>query len=253
MAIWIAIVLGVIQGLTEFLPLSSSGHLLLVEHFLSVPTSMFFNLLMHLATLVAVILFFWKDVLFCLKHPLSKQTLCLILSSFCTATIAFAMSFLPGVFEGMLLGPSFLVTAIVLLVSELWTRRKKTSFAPISTTKAFVVGVAQGIAVLPGISRSGSTISTLKFMGMDNQSATSYSFLLSIPVIVGGIVLEITTGSASNVKIGIWPCLLGFVFSFLFGLASLFFLKKLVKNNKWWVFVPYLFVLGTLVTIWQYA
>ena len=119
MAVWIAIILGTIQGITEFLPLSSSGHLLLIENLLNAPSSQFFNLLMHLATLIAVVLFFWKDIIFTIKNAFSKQSLCLIISTFCTVAIAYAISFIPGIFEGLILGPSFIVTSLILILSEI--------------------------------------------------------------------------------------------------------------------------------------
>lgn len=253
MAIWVALILGAIQGITEFLPLSSSGHLLLAEHFLGAPTSMFFNLLMHLATLIAVILFFWKDVVYCIKHPFSRGSLCLVLSTFCTAAIAFAVYCLPGALDGVALGPSFLVTGCILIFTEILEKKKANKpIKPMTSTKAFTVGIAQGLATLPGISRSGTTISTLRAMGVESQEATSYSFLLSVPIIIGGIILELLKGTPATQTIGVWPCLVGFIFAFLFGLLSLFILKKLIKNNKWWIFAPYLLVLGVLVTIWQY-
>ena len=118
---------------------------------------------------------------------------------------------------------------------------------------AFVVGLIQGLAVLPGISRSGSTISTLKFMGVKNNNATTYSFLLSVPIIIGGIVLEFFKNPSATQNIGIIPCLVGFAFAFVFGLFSLVILNKLIKNNKWWVFAPYLLILGVLISVWQYV
>ena len=294
MAVWIAIILGTIQGITEFLPLSSSGHLLLIENLLNAPSSQFFNLLMHLATLIAVVLFFWKDIIFTIKNPFSKQSLCLIISTFCTVAIAYAISFIPGIFEGLILGPSFIVTSLILILSEIVSIKRnknlrskiynckqkylknnrsdhsaqlkqmvqknstiktktKTLRGDISASNAFVVGLIQGLAVLPGISRSGSTISTLKFMGVKNNNATTYSFLLSVPIIIGGIVLEFFKNPSATQNIGIIPCLVGFAFAFVFGLFSLVILNKLIKNNKWWVFAPYLLILGVLVTIWQYV
>ena len=292
MAVWVAIILGAIQGITEFLPLSSSGHLLLIENLLNAPISQFFNLLMHLATLIAVVLFFWKDVIFTIKNPFSKQSLCLILSTFCTIAIAYAISFIPGIFEGLILGPSFIVTSLILILSEIVSSKRDKSmhskiynsqqkyfkkninnYTPhlkqlsqknsisitkktrgdVSASNAFVVGLVQGLAVLPGISRSGSTISTLKFMGVKNNNATTYSFLLSVPIIIGGIALEFFKNPSATQNIGIIPCLVGFAFAFVFGLFSLVILNKLIKNNKWWVFAPYLLILGVLVTIWQYV
>lgn len=254
MKIWIALILGLLQGLTEFLPMSSSGHLILLENFLNVPQSMFFNLLLHFGTLIAVVVFYWKDVVWCIKHPLSKYSLCLCLATFCTATIAFALSLIPGVLDGIALGPCFVATGVLLVATELIS--KKLKYVPpksMNATRAFVVGAVQGLAVMPGLSRSGCTISALRLSGMDSKSASSFSFLLSIPIIVGGIILEIAKGSTTGFDVGVWPCVIGFVVSFVVGLLSLFLLKKIIKNNKWWVFGPYMIAVGIAICLWQYA
>lgn len=250
-----AFILGIIQGVTEFLPLSSSGHLLLAEYFFDIPGNLFFNLLLHLATLLAVILFFWKEFIYCIKNPFSKQTLSLLISTIFTTILAIGLSKIPGLVEGVVLGPSFIITSIILVVSELISRTKKNKYknSKITYKKACLVGIVQGVAVLPGISRSGSTISFLRSIGIGDEESSKFSFLMSIPIIIGGMIFEILKNQSAISHIGFGSCIIGFLSSFIFGLASLWIFSKLLKSSKWWVFAPYLFVLGVTITIWQYV
>ncbi|MBQ2202654.1 MAG: undecaprenyl-diphosphate phosphatase, partial [Clostridia bacterium] len=198
----IAILLGLVQGLCEFLPVSSSGHLFLVSKLTSGAVGegyfgSFFTVMLHVATLIAVLFVYREQVLSILRHPIQKLTLHLIIATL--PTVAFALilkkfdaldSWLD---EGNFVGVSFLLTAAFLTVSELLSRRRKPrkSLDTMRWIDALAIGGMQAIGVLPGVSRSGSTIAGALGMRLDRKSAADFSFLMSIPAILGGLVLEL--------------------------------------------------------------
>ena len=202
MIVLIALLLGLVQGLCEFLPVSSSGHLMLVAKLTQGAVGegyfgSFFTVMLHVATLIAVLIVYHKQVLSILRHPIQKLTLHLIIATL--PTVAFALilkkwdALDQWLDEGNLLGFSFLLTAVFLTVSEFLTRRRKPtkSIKTMRWTDALVIGGMQAIGVLPGVSRSGSTIAGALGMRLDRKSAADFSFLMSIPAILGGLVLEL--------------------------------------------------------------
>jgi len=251
MNIWIAIVFGIIQGITEFLPVSSSGHLLLFGAVVGTEPQTFFTLLLHLATMLTIILFYWNEITDCLKHPFSKHSICLLGATVCTALIAFSLAKLPFVSSAVALGPCFIATGILLVLSSLTPRRTR-PYKNIGYASALTAGIAQGLCVLPGLSRLGTTVSTFKMFGMNTDEATKNSFLLAIPIVVGGIVLNLAKG-IEKTSIGIVSCLAGFFAAFAVSCLSVLLLKKLIKLDKWWIFAPYLIAIGIATCIWQYA
>lgn len=256
MNFWILCLLCLVQGLTEFLPVSSSGHLLFVEQLFGVEGDlMLLNLFLHLATLVAVVVVYRKIIWQILKKPFQPLTYKLILSTVITVAIALVYNhFELDRFGFYVYGFCFLVTAVLLMITYFFQKRKTGVEAlDISTKSAVMVGFVQGLAVLPGISRSGSTISSLILAGNDEKKSAEFSFLLSIPVIVGGFILEIINlaqnGGIGNAfaTISVLECVFAFIFTFLVAFASLKITLKLLKNNKFIYFSIYLFVIGLVV------
>lgn len=256
MSFWILCLLCIVQGLAEFLPISSSGHLLLVEQLFKVEGDlMMLNLFLHVATLCAVVVVYRKIIWNLLKKPLQPLTYKLVLSTAITVVMALAYEYFDLDKYGFkVYGFCFLITSIVLFVTFMF--QKKSTGIPtqeISTKSAVVVGFVQGLAVLPGISRSGSTISSLILCGNDENKASEYSFLLSIPVIVGGFALEliklIRDGGSGNAfaSVGAWECMFAFILTFVVALASLKITLKLLKNNKFIYFSIYLLLIGLFV------
>lgn len=256
MSFWVLCLLCVVQGLTEFLPVSSSGHLLFVEQLFGIHGDlMMLNLFLHVATLCAVVVVYRKIIWQILKKPFQPLTYKLLLSTVITVILAFTYEFLElDRFGFKVYGFCFLITSVLLFVTFMF--QKKSAVVPsqnISVKSAIVSGLVQGFAVLPGISRSGSTISSLILCGNDESKAAEYSFLLSIPVIVGGFALEVIKllkdGGAGNAfaSIGAWECVFAFVLTFLVAIASLKITLKLLKNNKFIYFSIYLFALGLFV------
>ena len=262
MNFWILILLCIVQGLTEFLPVSSSGHLLFVEQIFGIEGELLLlNLFLHVATLCAVIVVYRKIIWALIKKPFQPLTYKLILSTVITCVFAFTYQifdldkYMPKVY-----GFCFLITSILLFSTYMFKRKSAVVPAPeISTKSAVLVGFVQGFAVLPGISRSGSTISSLILSGNDEGKAAEYSFLLSIPIILGGFILEIIdlvkSGGAGNAfaSIPVWQCIFAFVLTFLVAMLSLKITLKLLKNNKFIFFSIYLFLLGIGVIIFNFV
>ena len=185
------LLLGLTQGLTEFLPVSSSGHLLLLERMGVAPPSVFLNLLLHLATLVAVGIVMRREIWACIRHPVGAGTWWLALLCLPTAGVAFALTkWAPSLVEGAWLPLGFLGTSVLLLFARTLPKGDK----KLSVPNALWVGAVHGIAVLPGLSRSGATVTAMRIAGIPQERAVTLSFLASIPVIVGGLGLEIVKG-----------------------------------------------------------
>ncbi|MEW7278807.1 undecaprenyl-diphosphate phosphatase [Aquimarina sp. 2201CG1-2-11] len=251
-----AIILGVIQGLTEFLPVSSSGHLELGKAILgdqSVPEeSLLFTVVLHFATALSTIVVFRKDIIEIIKGLFAFKKNEETLFSF-----KILLSMIPAVFIGLffeeqlekLFGGNILFVGYMLLITAvlLWFADKaKSTRKPVSTSNAFVIGIAQAIAMLPGISRSGATISTSVLLGNDKTKAARFSFLMVIPLIFGKIAKDIVSGELSfsgenNLSIG-----LGFVAAFISGLFACTWMISLVKKSKLTYFAVYCVVVGLL-------
>ena len=251
MNIWFAIVFGVVQGLTEFLPVSSSGHLLIIGSIMGTEVSPFLTILLHMATMIAIVLFYWNEIIDCIKHPFSKTTICLVAATICTFLIALPLSRFSFVSSAVALGPCFIVSGLIIIVSTIF-KKKATNPQQLNYVSSLSVGILQGFCVLPGLSRLGTTASCLKMHGLENKDATKFSFLLAAPIVFGGMILSLFKGF-KNVSVGVVPCLAGFFSAFIVSCFSLLLLKRLIKSNKWWVFAPYLIAIGIVTCIWQYA
>ncbi len=223
------------QGLTEFLPVSSSGHLLLLENLGVTAPSVATNLFLHVATLMAVLVTLRKSVFEIVKHPFSKKILWIVIATIPTAIIGIIFKMY---FEDVLLGKylpvGFLLTAILLLTIT------STKVKMNRNLSAFIVGISQGLAVIPGLSRSGTTISCMTALNYSPDESAELSFLMSIPVIIGGTVLELGGLDFSSVD---WIMLSS---AFITALISGFFsIKMMLKgwNNARIPFAIYLLFL----------
>ena len=244
-----------VQGLTEFLPISSSGHLLLIENLFGINGEILtLNLFLHLATLFAVVICFRKTILKIIKKPFQPLTYKLVLTTLITAIFAFAYKFL-GLepYANKVYGMFFILTAIILYLNFVFQKKSAVvSSGEINYKSAIIVGFVQGLAVLPGLSRSGSTISALTFCGNDEENSAEYSFLISIPIIVGGFIIELFSSTkTTNVfaSLSVFECLFAFVLTFLVSLLSLKVTLKMLKKNKFIYFSIYLLVIGVVSLI----
>ncbi|MCK5487123.1 MAG: undecaprenyl-diphosphatase UppP [Desulfobacterales bacterium] len=271
-----AIILGIIQGLTEFLPVSSSGHLVLFQQLFGLKEAeLFFDVCVHLGTLVAVIIVFRQEIIKIISALLQLVSLAGQKEKFLQKVksdpelkmaVFIVIGSIPTAILGLLfasiadrLFSSALITGLMLMVTGLllWLTRKagthavSTSIGHLTPGKAFIIGIVQGLAIIPGISRSGSTISTGLLLGVDRETAARYSFLLSIPAIVGAGLLSLKEGF-SQTNPAIWISLLGAVPAALVGYGALKSLLHMVKKGRLYVFAPYCWLVGILAILFSW-
>lgn len=252
MEIWGAIVLGLVQGFTEFLPVSSSGHLVLLQRWLGIDAeySMFLTVMLHLGTLIPVCIVFFKEILGLFKKPF-KNMAYLVIASIPAAIVGFLLGdFLDEVFYGgKFLIPCFLVTAIVLYAAEL-TSKKRPLYNEINVKNSTIMGIAQAIAVIPGISRSGSTIAAGCFCGVDREKNANFAFLMSIPVILGSALVEsLGVIKSGGFDIGVLPLIFGVFAAAVSGYIAVKLMLSLIKKADYKWFSLYLVLLSVALLI----
>ena len=257
-----AAILGVIQGLTEFLPVSSSGHLELGKAILgdtSVPEeSLLFTVVLHFATALSTLVVFRKDVaeilsgLFQFKwNEETEFSAKIIVSMIPAAFIGFYFEDeLESLFGGNILFVGFMLIITALL---LWLADKaKNTQKKVSFSNAFVIGVSQAISILPGISRSGATISTSVLLGNDKTKAARFSFLMVVPLIIGKIAKDLLDGNLMQSTTEASVLIVGFIAAFIAGLAACTWMIALVRKSKLSYFAIYCFVVGVAAIIFGY-
>lgn len=257
-----ACLLGLIQGLTEFLPVSSSGHLAITQHFLPgfQQPGLLFDVLLHAATTLAVIFYFRRDIwklMCCYFRPTPESAQdrhvlrMLILGSIPTAIIGFSgKDFFEGLFENLpVIGSMLLVTATLLILAEK-IRKDGRPLGQINSSDAILVGIAQGLAIIPGISRSGSTIACLLLRGIDGEAAARFSFLLALPAVGGAMLLSlkdlqgVTTADLTAYALGAGV-------AFLSGLFAIRCLMDVVRRKRLIGFAIYCLLVGSLIIVYS--
>jgi undecaprenyl-diphosphatase len=255
-----AIILGLVQGLTEFIPVSSSGHLVLLhELFGSYEEALAFDVFLHMGTLVALLIYFYKDILNLASGILHKNQYTKLAWLIVLATIP---TFIGGFFladtaettfrSAYLVSFNLISVALLMILAEKMAARRKYFTKLDETTKgqALSVGVAQVVALIPGVSRSGSTITAGLFVGMDRVTATRFSFLMAVPVIAGAIAkvaLDGSLGQQLNTEIA--ATAVGVVTALVSGLFAIKFLIKFVIKHSLHAFAYYRIALGVLVLL----
>jgi undecaprenyl-diphosphatase len=256
-----AIVLGVIQGLTEFLPVSSSGHLELGKAILgdeSIPEeSLLFTVILHFATALSTLVVFRKEVfeiirgLFQFKWNEESQFSLKIIISMLPAVVVGLLfeSQLEQLFGNniQLVGFMLLVTALLLFFAD----KAKNTVKSVNFKTAFIIGLSQAIAMLPGISRSGATISTSVLLGIDKTKAARFSFLMVVPLIFGSIAKTLLDGKLTVESSQFTAIAAGFAAAFIAGLLACTWMIRLVKNSKLSYFAIYCFVIGLIAIIYS--
>ena len=259
--------LGLIQGLGEFLPISSSGHLLLARFFFGIqtdsPAMKMLDILLHVGTLIPVIIVFWKDWIDMICHPVKNKTLLLlVVASVPTLAIyLLAKKLFPSVngfavFDsGWFLGVAFLITAFFLLLCDRLDSRRREESKPVGFLQAIVMGVFQGIGMIPGISRSGSTILGGVASGLDKAKAAKFSFMMSAPAILGSLLME----GKDAIELGYYkelqllPTLVGVLVAAVVGYLAIRFMLRIISRVPLSWFALYLALLGLLFLILQLA
>lgn len=249
-----AFILGIVQGLTEFLPISSSGHLVLFQRLFGLQEGVVtFDIAVHLATLIAICVVFKDDIIYLLKNPFSKLTFLIIVGTIPAILFgAFLKKHIDFLFEsGSSLGFEFILTAVVLLYSESVKGRDK-KLEGTSYVDAFLIGVAQAVAILPAVSRSGLTISGALWRGLNREFAAKFSFLLSIPAILGAAVLDfkdvfdVQTG-ATGFGVDVLPLIVGMVAAAISGYFAIRFMLRLLTRGNMKGFAYYVLILAALI------
>lgn len=233
--------LGLLQGFTEFLPVSSSGHLMLAQKLFDIEASLFFDVMLHVGTLFAVVIAMRKSLWQTLRHPVAdKKFLYLVLASIPTFALALLVKlFVPESLMQKLLPLGFAATIVLIVLSDKLSK-PKLRLADAKVLPCIVTGIAQGVAVFPGLSRSGATISTMKFFGINASDAAEFSFLLSIPVILASAAVEIWEVAHAEISVQWLTVAVGVVAAFLSGLVSVTVVMRAVKHNRWIWFAVYL-------------
>lgn len=271
MSIFQGIVLGVLQGIAEFLPISSSGHLIVAQNLFGLEeVPLLFDVFLHVATLLAVVLYFRKKIweLICSfarifvpiknhsaaqiekKSEDTKYIVAIILATFVTGVLGIFSSKVISEISVKLVCAGFIVTAVLLIFSSLIEKKhsaySETSLKSPSWKQSLVIGLAQGIGTLPGISRSGSTIAGSLFCGVKRDVAGEFSFIVSIPAILGAFILELKDLGEVSSSIGAEPVIAGCAAAFASGYIALSWLMRLIKKGRLEWFACYLIPVGIL-------
>ena len=251
-----AIILGIIQGLTEFLPVSSSGHLELAKVILgdnSIPQeSLTFTVVVHFATALSTLVIFKDDIFQIFKGLFQFKW-----NEEFQFSLKIIVSMLPAVFVGLVFeeeferffGGEILLVGFMLIITSLlllFADRAKDTTKKVSFFNAIIIGISQALAILPGISRSGATISTSVLLGVDREQAARFSFLMVVPLIFGKIGKDVLSGSIDFQSAQIGVLGVGFVASFIAGLFACKWMITIVKKSKLSYFALYCFIIGVL-------
>lgn len=287
MPIWKAVLLGIIQGAAEFLPVSSSGHLVIVKEILGVDLEnggIFFDVMLHIGTLLAIFVAFWKDI----KHLIvegihilidifynigvliqkvarrecayrrvvrssyRKLVVLIIVSTIPTGVIGILLSDIIALANGMILVPGvcLLITAMFLLIADFADDGEKRP-KEVTYRDATVVGLAQGLATMPGVSRSGTTITACLLCGFEKKFAVKYSFIMSIPAVLGAALLEIKDfGELKFSQQDIISCIVATIVAAIVGYLSICFMMSLVRGKKYRYFAIYCALMGLVAIVY---
>ena len=266
-----AIVLGLIQGVAEFLPVSSSGHLAIVQNFLNIGQTeehLFFDVLLHLGTLAAVIIAYWRDVRsvvregLCMMHlkklprgqkpdRLTRRMIMFLI--FATLPLVFVVFFKDPVeslyYNTFFIGFALVATGFLLFAADRWGHGNKTVRSA-TIFDVLIVGVSQMIAVVPGLSRSGTTVSAGMLRGFDRSFAVQFSFLLSIPAVLGANLLSLVDAVQAGINWSYVPMyLVGVAVAFVSGYLAIYFLRMIVQRGKFGGFAYYCWGAGIVTLI----
>ena len=280
-----AIIMGIVQGIAEFLPVSSSGHLAIFKHILKIETDtgMLFDIMLHFGTLIAIFIAFWKDIkelivggfsilgrfffnmVIFLKRFTNKDTdyIKILKTDYDRFVMLIIVSTIPTGLAGVLLGDLFekageslLVTGIFLIITATLLyiadhcKVGKTTMADASYKKAGIIGTAQALAITPGLSRSGTTITACLICGFTKEFAVKYSFLMSIPAVLGAVVLDIPDLISSNIETELLlNYTIGTLVAAIVGYICIITMLKIVKNKKFFGFTIYCAIIGLVAVV----
>jgi undecaprenyl-diphosphatase len=248
-----ALILGIIQGITEWLPISSSGHLVIVQHFFKIDQPLAFDVMLHLGSLLVILAIYRKDIVELIKGFFNKEkskqkiVFYLIIATIPAAIAGLLLNnYIEKAFSSIkIVGITLIITAILVFISK-YPKKKENK---LTLKNTIIIGLFQAAALLPGLSRSGSTISSALFQGIKRKEAVKFSFLLAIPALAGAGLLKAKEIMAISDPI---PVTVGIIASILFGYFTLKFLINLVKKEKFHYFSWYCLLLGLITLYFAY-
>jgi len=254
MTILEAVILGVLQGFTEFLPVSSSGHLLLLQRIFGIEEGLLtFSIVVHIATIIPVLVVYYNRIKSLVLRPFQMLTLLLLLGTLPTVVAAVLFgNLIDELFTGNFLAYGFILTGIMMLATDRFTRSTRRE---VTRRDALFIGIMQAVAIAPGISRSGSTLFAAVACGVKKETALNFTFLLAIPAIAGATVLEIRqilTGQTQLEFLFTAPVIIGFFAAMLSGYLAIKLMLRIVVANKLSYFAYYLIVVAALILIDQH-
>ena len=247
------IALGIVQGLTEFLPVSSSGHLAVLRVVLGMEEDLFTDVMLHFGTLIAVVVFYFRELIGLFRKENHRTLLHLVIATIPAVVVMAVLKFVLKMedFSAKFVCFGFLATGIILLLTE-FIGKKVTEPKPLNGKSALIMGIAQAVAVIPGLSRSGSTIAAGVLSGTDRKEVTKFSFFMSVPIIAGSAlvsVLGLLTSEGGTTDVNILATLCGMAAAAVCGFFAIKVMIRLIGkcNFKW--FSLYLFVLSVVTFI----
>lgn len=251
MSIIQAVVLGVVQGVTEFFPISSSGHLVILQNLFGVKEPMLaFDVFLHFGTIVSVLIFFRKDILIMIRKRNSLLKFIIIGS---IPTLIIALIFKKVVEDlfasSLVVGYSLVITGVFLLIASysiIYNKTKRRN-KDLTITKSIIIGIAQGIAIVPGISRSGTTIGTSLIAGLEEGTAIKFSFLLSVPAVLGANLLKMKEIYGNLIRVDSVPFFAGAIAAMITGIIAIRVLYGILRKNLLFLFGVYCLLAGAAV------
>ncbi|WP_297981750.1 undecaprenyl-diphosphate phosphatase [uncultured Methanobrevibacter sp.] len=264
-----AIIIGLVQGLTEFLPVSSSAHLIFAQQALGVvDVGLAFDVLLHVGTLVAVIVYFFNDIIEMIKgfflslvdlkegkfipelkrDPYKKLAWLTIIATIPVGVVGILFNdIVEELFTGLTVPAFLLLITGCLLYASQRMNSGRIDVSKITVKEALIMGCGQALAILPGLSRSGTTIATGLFAGLDKEFAAKFSFILSIPAILGAAVVQLKDLGSANIELSV--CIAGFIVAAISGYFAISFLLKLVREKSLDIFAYYCWIVGIIILV----
>lgn len=258
-----ATIYGILQGLTEFLPVSSSGHLALLPHVLSIKDpGVVFDLAMHVGTALSIILYFRKDILLLwsqllsfIKKDTTEKNYVAINMVFATVVTVIAVLVLKGFAQSygrspIMIATNLAVFGLFMILADIFYKDEEKGLmeAP-QWGRAALIGLFQGLAIFPGVSRSGATLTISRAIGLGREEATRFSFLLSLPIILAGFFYKLPVLLSGKEAFSMGVCCYGILVSFLIGLLTIHFFLKFIKKMGLWLFSLYRLILSCLILL----
>ncbi|VVB78936.1 Undecaprenyl-diphosphatase [uncultured archaeon] len=245
-----AVILSIIQGIAEWLPISSSGHLAIMQNFFGFQ-NLSFDVFLHFASILAVFVVFFWDIVSLLnirKRKNIRYILLILLGIIPAGVVGFLFrKEIEGLFSNMIyLGIFFIISGILIYLTKFSREKKET----LTWFDSLFIGAFQAVAILPGISRSGATVSSGMYRGLSKQEAVRFSFLMAIPVVLGAGVLELKNIVVSDISYNL--LVISFIVTFLVSLFTIKILLRIIKTDKFYLFGVYNFILGIFILIYQF-